>query len=627
MNIKDLLRKELMILDLTSSSKSEVINEMTDKLISENVVNDKSTFIEEIINRENLSSTGLGDGIAMPHAKTNAVTRPSVLFARSKKGIDYDALDGQSVHIFFMIAVPNGENNLHIDTLANLSKLMLKDGFINDLKNISDEDDVYKIIDRYSNIKDDNYISDLGNNITTISEKKFIVAVTACPTGIAHTYMAQEALENAAKKLGVDIKVETNGSDGTKNELTSEDIKKADGVIIAADKNVYTDRFHGKPLIKCSVTKGIKNANELINDIITNKAPIYESDNIVMENQPELKQSIGATLYKDLMNGVSHMLPFVVGGGILIALSFLFERFMGSESTLFTLLNSTGSAAFSFLIPILAGYIAYSIGDRPALMPGMVAGYLAAQGGSGFIGGLIGGFIAGEIVKLLKKLTKGMPKTLEGMKPMLIYPVLGLLITGILMYFIVVPIFTTVNNWLNDWLNNLGAINLVLLGAVLAGMMAVDMGGPINKAAYTFAIGVFTTNHNGAFAAAVMVGGMVPPLAIALATTFFKHKFTEKERQSGLTNYILGLTFITEGAIPFAASNPLLIIPSSIVGSAIAGALTQIWRIQSPAPHGGIFIIPAMSDISKGLLFLLSAIIGAIISGLLIGIFKKNKTL
>ena len=436
--------------------------------------------------------------------------------------------------------------------------------------------------------------------------------------------MAQEALENAGKKLNAKIKIETNGSDGLKNRLTSEEIKNADAVIIAADKKVEMARFDGKKLIQRPVSDGIRKSEELVKDAIDGNFPIYHASGSDSKAQDSFsgKTSLKQEIYKDLMNGVSHMLPFVIGGGILMAISFLAERFLGDKSLAFTFLNKIGAGAFSFLIPILAGYIAYSIGDRPALMPGMVAGFLASES-AGFLGGLIGGFLAGLIINFLKKICENMPKSLNSVKSMLIYPVFGLLITGALMFFIIDPLFTGINNGLNDWLTNMGATNKVLVGALLGGMMAADMGGPINKAAYTFATGAFIGTNDGAFMAAVMAG--VPPIAIALASTFFKSKFTENERKSAVSNYLLGLSFITEGAIPFAAAKPQLIIPISVVGSAIAGGLTQLFNVSVPAPHGGIFVLPAMASINQALLFIGSFVIGSIVSAILLGIFKKKE--
>ena len=622
MEIKDLLKRKLMIMELKSSNKMDVIDEIAQKFFDEGIVGSKEEFKEGLIKREEETSTALGEGIAMPHAKVDTVKEPAVLFAKKSEGVNYEALDGEDSFIFFSIAVPNGENNLHVQTLAKLSKMILKEGFVEKLKSANSPDDVYKIIDSYSEEKKEEEPKEKIEN----ENSKFIIGVTACPNGVAHTYMAQEALENAGKKLNAKIKIETNGSDGVKNRLTSEEIKNADAVIIAADKKVEMVSFDGKKLIQRPVSDGIRKSEQLVKDAIDGNFPVYHASCSDSKAQDSFsgKTSLKQEIYKDLMNGVSHMLPFVIGGGILMAISFLAERFLGDKSLAFTFLNKIGSGAFSFLIPILAGYIAYSIGDRPALMPGMVAGLLASES-AGFLGGLIGGFLAGLIINFLKKICENMPKSLNSVKSMLIYPVFGLLIVGGLMYFIIDPIFTGINNGLNNWLTNMGATNKVLLGALLGGMMAADMGGPINKAAYTFATGVFIGTKDGAFMAAVMAGGMVPPIAIAIASTFFKSKFSENERKSAVSNYLLGLSFITEGAIPFAAAKPQLIIPISIVGSAIAGGLTQLFGVSVPAPHGGIFVIPAMSSISQALFFIGSFIIGSIVSAILLGIFKKNE--
>ncbi|MDU0894723.1 MAG: fructose-specific PTS transporter subunit EIIC, partial [Anaerococcus sp.] len=588
-------------------------------------------FINGLKEREDQGSTALGDGVAIPHSKNKTVKEPAVLFARKKEGLDYEALDGEDTFIFFAIAAPDGENNLHVETLAQLSKMIMKGGFVDDLKTVNNSDEVYSIIDKYSDNKDKQviekkYVTETNNASAEGKNNDFIVAVTACPNGIAHTYMAQEALEEAARKAGVDIKVETNGSDGIKNRLTNEDIKDATAVIITADKKVETARFDGKRVIQRPVSDGIRKADELVDKAIKVQANVFYSEGSADEkyvSSKEDSQSFWQKIYGDIMNGISHMLPFVIGGGILLAISFLFERFTGENSQVFTMLNGLGSDAMSFLIPILAGYIAMSIGDRPALMPGMVAGLMASRG-AGFIGGLIGGLIAGYLTNSIKNMTKNLPKSVEGLKPMLIYPVLGLLFTGLIMYFIIDPIFTGINNGINNWLINLSGSNRVLLGALLGAMMAIDMGGPINKAAYAFAIGVFTDTGIGSYMAAVMVGGMVPPLAIALACSLFKSKFTDKEKETKITNFILGLSFITEGAIPFAASEPQSVIPSVAIGSAIAGAIVGAFNVESPAPHGGIFVLPAMSSLNQALFFLLSVAVGSIIGALILGKLKKK---
>ena len=620
MEIKDLLKKELMIMDLKASTKMEAIDEMITKLKEKDIISDETEFKDLILKREERSSTGLGEGIAMPHAKTSVVKSPSVLFARSHKGIEYDALDGEPVHIFFMIAASEGAHDLHIETLAKLSKMLLNDDFTNGLKTCETADEVYALVDKYSEKEEPK--EEPKKEVS--SNRKKIIAVTACPTGIAHTYMEEAALKEAGEKIGVDIKVETNGADGIKNNLTAEDINEAVGVIVAADKKVETARFNGKNAIVTSTADAIKNAEKLINKVLNGEAPVFKEE-VSSKNEEDLKEadSVGRVIYKSIMSGVSNMLPFVIGGGILIAIAFIFERFGGESNPLFKLFMGIGGNAFHFLIPVLAGFIAMSIADKPGFMPGAVAGYMASQG-AGFLGGLIGGFIAGYTVIFLKKATRNMSKQFDGMKSMVIYPIFSLLITGILMYYVIGPIFTQVNIAVAGWLNNMGTANAVLLGAILGGMMSVDMGGPINKAAYTFSIGVFTDTGNGAFMAAVMAGGMVPPLAIALAMTLFKDKFDEKEQQSRLSNFILGLSFITEGAIPFAAKEPLKVISSCVIGAAIAGGLTQFWGVTAPAPHGGIFVIPAMPTIHSVIFFIVSIAIGSIISGVIFGILRKK---
>ena len=622
MEIKDLLRKELMIMDLKASTKMEAIDEMIEKLKTEGIISDADEFKKLILAREEKSSTGLGEGIAMPHAKTSVVVKPSVLFARSHKGLDYDSLDGEPVHIFFMIAASEGAHDLHIETLAKLTKMLLNDDFTKGLLTCNNSDEIYALVDKYSEKpQETNEIKNEGNN----DKRKKILAVTACPTGIAHTYMAESALVEAAKKLGVEIKVETNGADGIKNHINSSDIKEAEGVIIAADKKVETARFDGSLAIVTSTADAIKNAETLINKILNKEATTFKAEtNDNSEEDKKENDSIGRIIYKSIMSGVSNMLPFVIGGGILLALSFVVERFLGNDSPLFKLLFDIGAASFHFLIPVLAGFIAMSIADKPGFMPGAVAGYMASQG-AGFLGGLIGGFLAGYSIIFLKKATKNMSKQFDGMKSMVIYPIFGLAITGILMYFVIGPVFTQINIKVAAFLNSMGTVNAVILGALLGGMMSVDMGGPINKAAYTFSIGVFTDTGNGAFMAAVMAGGMVPPLAIALAMLLFKNRFDEKERQSTLSNFILGLSFITEGAIPFAAKEPLKVISSCIVGAAIAGGLTQFWNVSAPAPHGGIFVIPAMPSVHSAIFFIVSIAIGTIVSALIFGTLRKNK--
>lgn len=620
MEIRDLLKKDLIVLDLKAETKDAAIKEIADKFFEKGYVKSAEDFAEGLREREAQGSTALGESVAIPHSKNKTVIEPAVLFARKIGGLDYDALDGMPTEIFFAIGAPDGENNLHVATLAELSKMIMKDGFIDDLKKVENEDEVYAVIEKYSakekTVEEATDKEEIKSDIN-------LLAVIACPNGIAHTYMAQEALEKAAKARGVNIKVETNGSDGIKNRLTESEIEKADAIIIAADKKVETARFNGKKVIQRPVSDGIRKADDLVDMAIKGEANIYHEEGGQNTTYSEENQSISQKIYGDLMNGISHMLPFVIGGGILLAISFLFERFTGDKSTVFTFLNGLGGDAFSFLIPILAGYISYSIADRPGLMPGMVAGLMASRG-AGFIGGLIGGFISGYVVNLLKKATRNLPKSVEGLKPMLIYPVLGLLIVGAIMFFAIDPVFTGVNNFINNWLMSLSGTNMVLLGALLAAMMAIDMGGPINKAAYAFAIGAFTDTGIGTFMAAVMVGGMVPPIAIAIATTFFKGKFNEEQKKTTITNYILGASFITEGAIPFAAAEPQTVLPSCVIGSAIAGAIVGYFGVSAPAPHGGIFILPAMGSLNQALLFVGAVAIGAIIGGLIFGTIKKK---
>lgn len=637
MRITELMIKETMIMDLRATTKEAAIDELIASLAASGRINDPVLFKEMILKREAESSTGIGGGIAMPHAKTRAVNEPTVVFAKSAGGVDFESLDGEPARVFFMIAAPEGAGNTHLRTLAALSRLLIDSDFIQKLMDTRTPDEVTALFDAKQAEEEARKAKEEAAKqapaaqeaviVGNPASEDFVVAVTACPTGIAHTFMAEDALKKKAKELGINIRVETNGSEGAKNVLTPDEIRRAKGVIIAADKNVEMDRFDGKPVLQRPVSDGIRKSEELIRKAVSGDAPIYRSTGAASSSKEKAEsgsRSIGSQIYKNLMNGISHMLPFVVGGGILLAISFLFEQLAGEDNPVFKLLMSIGGGegAFHFLIPILAGYIAMSIGDRPALMPGMVGGFMALNSNAGFLGGLAAGFLAGYVIIGLRKVFAGLPRTLEGLKPILLYPVFGLLITGTIMYYLFDPLFSSINTSLTDALNGLGTGNAVLLGLILGGMMSIDMGGPFNKAAYTFAIGVFTSsgNTNGLMMAAVMAGGMVPPLAIALATTFFKNKFNEEERKSGITNYVLGLSFITEGAIPFAAADPLRVLTSCILGSAVAGGLTQLWHINVPAPHGGIFVA-ALS--SNALLFLLAVLIGAVISGLILGLWKK----
>lgn len=653
MRITDLMIQETMIMDLQATTKDEAIDELIASLNRSGRINDPVLFKEMIYKREAESSTGIGGGIAMPHAKTTAVNEPTVVFAKSRKGLDFEALDDQPAHVFFMIAAPEGAGNTHLRTLAALSRLLIDSDFISQLMSTDTPAEVSALFDakqaeaaekeaakekekaeKAANAASTSTTGQQQNTSGVIvgnaNSEDFVVAVTACPTGIAHTFMAEDALKKKAQEMGINIRVETNGSEGAQNVLTADEIARAKGVIVAADKNVEMARFDGKPVLHRPVSDGIRKSEELIRKAVNGDAPIYRSQggNAKEEGASTGKISVGSKIYKDLMNGISHMLPFVVGGGILLAISFLFEQLASPENPIVQLLQTIGggTGAFHFLIPVLAGFIAMSIGDRPALMPGMVGGLMAVNSNAGFLGGLAAGFLAGYVVIGLRKLFKGLPKAIDGLKPILLYPVFGLLIVGAISFYVFDPIFGSLNTWLVDALGNLGTGNAVLLGLLLGGMMSIDMGGPFNKAAYTFAIGVFTSSGNtdGAWMAAVMAGGMVPPLAIALATTFFKSKFTEQERKSGLTNYVLGFSFITEGAIPFAAADPLRVLTSCILGSAVAGGLTQLWSINVPAPHGGIFVAALANH---ALLFLLAVAIGSVISGLILGLWKKSPTL
>jgi len=643
MDLKQLLLKDAMIMDLKATTKEDAIEEMVNKYYDVGVIDDKKLYKADILKREAQTSTGIGEGIAMPHARDKAVKRATVLFAKSAKGIDYQSLDGQPAFLFFMIAAPDGADNLHLQALAALSSLLINPELVKNLKAATTTDEVQQLFDKAMAEKEAKDKADeakqkaqeeaAANAAPDSAKKPYVVAVTACPTGIAHTYMAEAALKEQAEKMGIDIKVETNGSEGVKHKLTASEISRADGVIIAADKKVDMPRFDGKHLVNRPVSDGINKAEELINLAAEQKAPVFHAEGgAVAEDDDEGEsKSLWSKIYADLMNGISNMLPFVVGGGILMAISFLLENSVGAHSQWFLFFNNVGNYAFSFLIPVLAAYIAVSIGDRPALLPGFVGGYMASQATAsfvsskspaGFIGGLLAGFIAGWVIVFLKKWLKNLPQSLAGLKTILIYPVLGLLLTGAIMYFAVDPIFAVVNHAITSFLESMGTGNAVILGTLLGGMMSIDMGGPFNKAAYTFAIGTFTATHDGALMAAVMVGGMIPPLAIAIATTFWKNKFTEQERQAGLSNYILGLSFITEGAIPFAAGDPLHVIVSSVIGSAIGGGLTQFWGVNVPAPHGGIFVTPLAN---KPLMYLLADIIGAVISGVIYGVWKPAK--
>jgi fructose PTS system EIIBC or EIIC component len=620
MKITDLLTKETIILHLKAKTKEEVIDELVAKLKDAEVLADAQAFKEAIWAREAQSTTGVGDGIAIPHAKTAAVKRPAVAFGRSKAGIDYDALDGKPSRLFFMIAAPEGANNTHLEALARLSSMLMDASFRAWLESASNEEEVLRLIVE----KEGEGEAKTEKAAASAAKRPKVVAVTACPTGIAHTYMAADALKAQAAEMNVDIKVETNGSSGVKNELTKRDIEEAVAVIVAADKQVEMERFNGKHVIQVPVARAIRKPKELIEQALRQDAPIYlGSDAKATAGQEKPRTGF----YKHLMNGVSNMLPFVVGGGILIAISFIFgiKAFDPKDPSYHpiakALMDIGGGNAFALMIPVLAGFIAMSIADRPGFAPGMVGGFMAANGGAGFLGGLIAGFLAGYLVVGLKKLFSRLPQPLEGIKPVLLYPLFGIFITGTIMMYVVIDPVKALNEGLKHWLEHMGTANLVLLGAILGGMMAVDMGGPINKAAFTFGIAMIDAG-NYAPHAAIMAGGMVPPLGLALATTFFKKKFIKAEREAGKTCYIMGATFITEGAIPFAAADPVRVIPSIIVGSAVAGALTMLFHIGLPAPHGGIFVIPIVKG--SAWLYVLAILIGSFVTALMVGLWKKE---
>ena len=612
--LNKMLTEDCINLNLKGKTKSEVIDEMVEILYSAGKLNDKDEYKKEILKRESQSSTGLEEGIAIPHAKTSAVKVPSIAFGLSKEGVDYESLDGEPSKLFFMIAAPANASDTHIEVLSKLTTMLLDDDIREKLLNVTSSKEVLEILNQ-----------EKQEEITENSNGYDVLAVTACPTGIAHTYMAADSLIKKAKEMGVKIKVETNGSTGVKNELTTEEIKNAKGIIVAADKNVEMNRFDGKNVEIVPVKEGIKNPEKLINNALNKTAPVYKADGN-SEKTVGKKEKTG--FYKHLMSGVSNMLPFVVGGGILIAISFMFGITASNPSDpnfspIAKLLSDIGGGnAFFLMVPVMAGFIGMSIADRPGFAPAMVGGLISLNNGGGFLGGLIGGFLGGYSVVLLKKIFNKLPESLEGLKPVLLYPLFGIFITGALMYGFIVDPIAALNAGVTNFLQNLGTGNLILLGAVLGGMMATDMGGPINKAAFTFGI-MMISSGNYYPHAAVMAGGMVPPLGIALATTFFKNKFTKDEKDAGKTCYIMGLSFITEGAIPFAAADPVRVIPSSIIGAAIAGGLSMFFGVQLPAPHGGLFVIPVVTN---PVMYLVSIIIGSVVTALLIGYLKKPVT-
>ena len=655
MKIQDVLNKNVMLFDLQATDKEGVINEMVQSLVDNGVVTDFETFKTGIMNREAQTSTGLGDGIAMPHSKNEAVKEATVLFAKSNKGVDYASLDGQPTDLFFMIAAPEGANDTHLAALAELSKYLMKPGFADKLRQASTPEQVIAAFDAEEQVaaaeeaKKAEAVKEAAS-----SDKPLIVAVTACTTGIAHTYMAEEALIKKGEEMGVTVRVETNGASGVGNRLTAEEIAKAEGVIIAADKAVETARFNGKKLISKPVAAGIRQTEELIQTILDGKADVFHAENAAEASASQEKLSLGGAFYKHLMSGVSQMLPFVIGGGILIALAFLIDQILGVPQDQLSQLGlyhelaaqfkTIGGAAFGFMLPVLAGYIGFSIAEKPGFVAGFVAGSIASSGtafgniafgaakgelpaavSSGFLGALVGGFLAGGVVLLLRKALSGLPRSLDGIRSILLLPLLGVGLTGFLMFLINIPM-SAINTSLNNFLTSLSGSSAVLLGLLVGGMMAVDMGGPVNKAAYVFGTSTLTasalTSGGSTVMAAVMAAGMVPPLAVFVATVLFKDKFTEEERNSGLTNIIMGLSFITEGAIPFGAADPARAIPSFIAGSALTGALVGLAGLKLMAPHGGIFVIALTSN---PLLYILFVLIGAVVSGILFGLLRKPK--
>lgn len=639
MTIRDLLAAESINLNGTPAGKTEALNQCIDLMAKSGKIADVEKYRKGVFAREEEGTTGIGMGIAIPHCKSDAVTKAGLAAMVVKDGVDFESLDGTPAKIIFLIAAPNTEDNVHLQVLSKLSVMLMDEQFTNSLINAGSVDEFLNIIDSAEKAKDEKEAAKEAKAKEPVEVKKddvFIVAVTACPTGIAHTYMAAEAIEKKAKELGYQVKVETRGSGGAKNVLTDDEIAKAAGVIVACDTNVPTDRFDGKKVIECQVSDGINKAEELIKRIASGDAPVFKASGKKEASHSSVggKESIGHQIYKHLMNGVSHMLPFVVGGGILIAIAFLIDGFsvdlnslpadqranFGTITQAAAMFKGIGGTAFGFMLPILAGFIAMSIADRPGLAVGFVGGSIAANGTSGFLGALVAGFVAGYIVLLLKKVFSRLPESLDGMKPVLLYPLLGIFLVGVIMQFVVEPPIGALNTAINNGLNGLNGASAIVLGVLLGGMMSVDMGGPVNKAAYVFGTAsIAAGNYN--IMAAVMIGGMVPPIAIALATIFFKNKFTAEERKAGPTNFIMGLSFITEGAIPFAASDPLHVLPACVVGSAVAGGLSMAFGCTLMAPHGGIFVVPT---IGNPLMYLVALVIGSFIACGLLGLLKKK---
>lgn len=628
MKIVDLLKVESIDLKAKPQDKAAALEHLITLMERGGNIADKEEYKACVLRREEEGSTGIGEGIAIPHAKTSAVKAPGLAAMLVQDGVDFDSLDGEPAKLFFLIAAPDTEDNVHLDVLSHLSMLLMNDDFRSELLQAGSAKEFLSVIDKYENEK----FEDEDEAAAPQAQRK-VLAVTACPTGIAHTYMAAEALQEMAGKLGVAMKVETNGSGGVKNKLTAKEIEEAEGIIVAADKNVPVERFAGKPVIFVKVADGINKPKELIEEILSGKVPAYagKGGSEAEGEAAEAKESLGRQIYKHLMNGVSHMLPFVIGGGILIAMAFMFDMEFagtakfGSGTPLAAFFKNIGGLAFSMMMPILAGYIAMSIGERPALMLGIVGGFLAASGGSGFFGALFAGFLGGYLILALRKVLGVLPDSLEGLKPILLYPVLGLLIMGVLMTYVINPPTAAFNQWLAGALASMSTTSKILMGFVLGGMMSIDFGGPLNKAAYVFGTASLAAADGSAVSseimAAVMIGGMVPPVAIALSTLLFSDKFTAKERQSGLTNFIMGLSFITEGAIPFAASDPLRVIPTCALGSAMAGALSMAFGCSVPAPHGGVFVFGVVQNWP---MYFVALAAGSVVAAVLMGFVKKS---
>lgn len=636
MKITDLLKKESILLEGHATDKINALHTLVGLMAKQGNVADVDTYEACVLKREEEGSTGVGEGVAIPHAKTGAVTRPGLAFMRCLDGVEFDSLDGQPAKLFFLIAAPESKDNVHLDVLSRLSTLLMDPDFIDGLMAVKNEDELFALITKAETEKfADEAPPAEPSAPAAAAEKKGtyqVLAVTACPTGIAHTYMAAESLEQHAMKRGISIKVETNGQSGVKHALTSEEIKGAEGIIVAADKYVPMNRFKGKRVVIVKVADGINKADALLDEALSGKVPIFEGETNRSEAAAEETAESGVRkIYKHLMDGVSHMLPFVIGGGILIALAFLADMGaagtaqFGSSTPFAAFLKNTGGMAFGFMMPMLAGFISQSIADRPGLLVGIMAGALASAGGSGFFGALIGGFAAGYLILLLKKLVSGLPQSLESLKPILIYPVIGLLLIGALMTGVINPVMASFNQWVTGSLAHMGGVSKVLMGFILGGMMSIDFGGPLNKAAYVFGTASLAGADGSAvsspFMAAVMIGGMVPPVAIALATQCFRSKFTDKDRKSFVSTFVMGLAFITEGAIPFAAEDPMRVIPSCAIGAAVAGALSMYFGCSVPAPHGGIFVFGVVQNAG---MYLISLAAGSVLGAVLLGMLKKK---